>query len=413
MLITLHIIFWTSVFIIFHSYILYPLILKLHLKKNKINKIFYDTKEECPKVSILLSIFNEELVITEKIESIINSNYPKNNIELLIGSDNSTDKSNEIITKYSQNYDFIKVFLFKSRQGKPSIINQIKQNATGEILILTDANVIFHKDTIFEIARHFKNPEIGLVDTNMNNKGLSINGISIPESTYISHEVKTKNYEGNIWGTMMGPFGGCYAIKSELYEQVPSNFLVDDFYINMNVLEKGYKAINNLNAIVYEDVSNNFKDEFRRKIRIATGNFQNLKKYKSLLLGLFGLGKLKLNKNSFVNPFGLAFSFLSHKVLRWIIPFFIIILLITNILLIIFSENCFQDFFIFTILSVLFSFLIPLFDFIFKKIKINLKLLRFISHFYGMNLALLLGFFKYIKGVKSGIWQPTKRNQTG
>lgn len=399
--------------IIFHSYIFYPLLLSVFKKENKNKNLFYDKKSELPTVSILLSVFNEEEVISEKIESILNSDYPQNKIELIIGSDNSTDQTNKIISEYCDKNTIIRFFPYFQRQGKQNVINQIYENSIGEIIILTDANVIFSKNTIYELVKYFKNQEIGLVDTQMINKGIELNGISVQESLYISREVKIKNAESNLWGTMMGPFGGCYAIKRELYEPVPANFLVDDFYINMHVLEKGYKAINNLNAIVYEDVSNNFKDEFRRKIRIATGNFQNLKKFKHLLLGLFGINKSK-NSSTKISIFGLAFSFLSHKVLRWIIPFFIILLLICNILLLFQTINVFENnLYLLTLSGLILTIFIPIFDIILKKININISLFRFVTHFYGMNLALLIGFFRFLKGIKSGIWTPTKRNQAG
>jgi len=399
------ILFWLSVLLIFHSYILYPVILFMFSKK-KNNEIFFSRKEELLKVSILISIYNEEKVIAKKIDSILNSNYPAAKIQILIGSDKSSDKSNEIVSKYAQENKSINFFSFNERQGKPSIINKIYKYADGEIIILTDANVFFDKNTIYEVVKYFKNPKIGLVDTHMKNKGIIKDGISIQESQYISREVRIKNAESNIWGTMMGPFGGCYAIRNDLYEPVPSNFLVDDFYINMEILQKGYKAINNLNAFVFEDVSNNLYDEFRRKIRIATGNFQNLKKFRIFLLGIIGLNPLKNIKNIHINTFGLSFSFISHKVLRWVTPFFIILLLLSNIFLL--ETTIYQ----LSFAGLLFSFSIPLWDTLLKKVKINISILRFITHFYSMNLALIIGFFKYLKGVKSGVWQPTKRNQT-
>ncbi len=411
MILILIIIFILCILAILHSYLLYPLFLKLHKQKNRINTFCFLDHEDAPRVSILMSIYNEELVIAEKIKSILNSDYPQAKIELIIGSDNSSDRSNSIVEEYAQIYDNIKFYPFYSRQGKPAVINQIQKKATGRILILTDANVIFEKTTIFELAKHFKNREIGLVDSNMINSGLSKTGISIPESTYITLEVKNKHAEGNIWGTMMGPFGGCYAIRAELFTEVPTNFLVDDFYINMCVLEKGYKAINNLNAIVYEDVSNNFKDEFRRKIRIATGNFQNLNKFKHLLMGLFNINKLKDHENFFVNIRGLAFSFLSHKVLRWTIPFIFIILIFVNISLIFITQRHLSLFFGLSFLALATTMSIPFVDAKLKKSKINIKIFRFITHFYGMNLALLIGFARYIRGVKSGVWQPTRRHQ--
>ena len=399
------ILFWLSILIILHSYVVYPIILLIFSNK-KTPEEFFTREDELMSVSILISIFNEEKVIAEKIDSILKSNYPLDKIQILIGSDNSIDKSNEIVSKYAKDNQCIQFFPFFERQGKPSVINQIYEHANSEIIILTDANVFFEKNTIFEVVKYFKDPKIGLVDTHMINKGIVKDGISVQESAYISREVKIKNAESNLWGTMMGPFGGCYAIRNDLYEPVPSNYLVDDFYINMEILQKGYKAVNNLNAYVFEDVSNNLYDEFRRKIRIATGNFQNLKQFRIFLIGIFGFNPLRKTKTRHISTFGLSFSFISHKVLRWIIPFFIILILICNIFLL--DSLIYQLSFV----GLLFSFTIPLWDTLLKKAKINISILRFVTHFYSMNVALIIGFFRYIKGVKSGVWQPTKRNQT-
>ena len=167
---------------------------------------------------------------------------------------------------------------------------------------MTDANVLFDKQTIFELVKHFKNSTIGLVDSKMQNIGIKKDGISFQEKTYISSEVSVKQRESLLWGAMMGPFGGCFAFRKNLWGEIPSHFLVDDFYLNMLILEKGFKSINEPKALVFEDVSNNLKDEFNRKIRISTGNFQNLFHFKHLLFDF-----------SWV-----AFVFFSHKVLRWL-----------------------------------------------------------------------------------------------
>jgi hypothetical protein len=236
-------------------------------------------------------------------------------------------------------------------------------------------------------------------------ESIATEGISVQESAYISREVKIKNYESRIWGTMMGPFGGCFAIRKELYFKVPQNFLVDDFYINMKVLEKEKKAINYLNAWVFEDVSNNLNDEFRRKVRIATGNFQNLKVFSHFLCYLVGaIPKQPLQKRNFY--FGLAFSFFSHKILRWFGPFFILMAIACSIAL--YQISLYKYLF----LLFCFSLILPIIDFLLRKLNIHIVPLRFITHFYSMNVALLSGFFKYLKGVKTNVWQPTKRNQS-
>ncbi|MDD2635974.1 MAG: glycosyltransferase [Bacteroidales bacterium] len=387
-MIVLQIIFWVCVALVFHTYVGYPLILKLFGKKTT---SFKEQADFSPNVSIIMSLFNEEDVISEKIESIINSNYPANKLQLIIGSDNSTDKTNEIVSNYSSKYSFIKFIKFSERQGKSNVINALINKAEGEILILSDANVMFDKNTIKELVKPFADDRIGLVDTRMTNTGIKKEGISIQEKSYISREVMIKHREGLLWGTMMGPFGGCFAIRKHLYSPVPVNFLVDDFYICMKVLESKYRAINRLEAIVYEDVSNNLSDEFKRKIRIATGNFQNLWEFKKLLWPPFT---------------GLAFSFLSHKIIRWLTPIFIIFAYITNFIL------AFKyDLYLYILLVFTFIFTLLVVDLLLKKLKIHNIIFRFITHFMSMNLALLIGMFKAMKGVKTNVWKPTKRNQ--
>ncbi|MCK5822710.1 MAG: glycosyltransferase [Bacteroidales bacterium] len=390
-MIIVKILFWLSIVSIVHSYILYPIILELLslLRKNQ-TQIPYRENNKLPFVSILMSAYNEQEVIKSKVDSIFRTSYPLNKIEVLVGSDASTDETDKILNHLSTEYKKLQFFSFSNRQGKPNVINKLVEKAKGEILILTDANVIFEKSTILNLTKPFSNNEIGLVDARMINKGLKKEGISKPEKFYISHEVNIKYKESILWGTMMGPFGGCFAVREELYSKVPDNYLVDDFYINMKVLEKGRKAVNNLDAVVYEDVSNNLKDEFNRKVRIATGNFQNLKHFKHLL---------------YPQTKAIAFSFLSHKVLRWFGPFLLLTVFLSNLFLL---DNLFYSY-LFYIQCVIIS--LPFIDFLLRKIKIHIIFLRFITHFYSMNIALFIGFFKYLKGVKTNVWQPTKRNQ--
>lgn len=404
--ILIQILFWLPIFLVFHSYVLFPIILKILSKNKKNNQIVYSENEQLPFVSILMAVYNEELVIEKKIKSVLSSNYPKEKIEFLIGSDCSTDRTNEIVGNLAKSNNIIKFFPFNIRQGKPSIINQLFKKSTFEIIIITDANVMFDTNTIFELVKYYKDDTIGLVDSRMLNIGMKENGISKQESSYISREVKIKNNESNIWGTMIGPFGGCFSIRKKLFKPVPSNFLVDDFYINMCVFEQGYKAINNLKSIVYEDVSNNLKIEFKRKIRIATGNFQNLKKFKHLLLGFICIKSKKIAKSKYISNWGLGFCLLSHKVFRWITPFIIIFISIIGAFLL--NQKIYLFLYLVFILSIVLS---PL-DLLLRKININISIIRFISYFYTMNLALFIGFWRFIKGVKSGIWQPTKRNQS-
>lgn len=388
-MVVLAVIFWLCIFLIFHTYLFYPIILKILSANKKNNQIRFSRDEDLPMVSIIMSAFNEEEVISEKLESIFAGDYPIEKFEVLIGSDKSSDRTAEIINSFKPAHPQLRFWDFQERRGKQNVVNELVNESKGSILILSDANVMFDKSSIYNLVRHFKNTEIGLVDSHMINKGMKIEGISYQEKAYISREVHIKNMEGRLWGSMMGPFGGCYSIRKEDYSPVPPNFLVDDFYINMMIFEKRRKAINDLDAHVFEDVPNVLKDEFRRKVRIATGNWQNLRTFSNLLW----------RKH-------VGFCFWSHKVLRWKGPFFIITALITSAFLAVHSK-CYLALLAFQVMLLL----LPLLDFLLKSVNIHIKPLRMVTHFYAMNLALFIGFFRSWKKISSGTWDRTPRNQ--
>ncbi len=375
-----------------HTYVIFPFLLSLFARNKKQNSIIYTEGDDAlPKVSILLAAYNEEKVIEEKIKSTFNTTYPKNKIEFLIGSDASTDKTNSIIEKFSLIYPELKLHHFAGRTGKAGIINELSDKASNDIFILTDANVFFDTDTIYQLVKHYKNNEIALVGGNILNERLKHDGISHQEKQYLDRENIIKYQEGILWGSMIGAFGGCYSVRRTHYAKVPPRFFMDDFFITMHALKKGGKAINELDAVCYEDISNKISEEFRRKVRISIGNFQNLSRYYSMLWPPYK---------------GQAFAFFSHKVLRWFGPIFILLMLVSGMIL---SLNSYV-YFSFFILQFL-SMLLPVYDAILKKMHIHVFLLRLISHFYLMNLALLVGLYRFIVGVKSNVWKPTERFQ--
>ncbi|MFW5892378.1 MAG: glycosyltransferase, partial [Bacteroidota bacterium] len=186
----------------------------------------YSHSDQLPQISILISAYNEEEVIESKVRSIFNTTYPIQKIEVLIGSDASEDHTNTILEKLTHTFAQLQFFPFHQRRGKGNVINDLYQRSKGSIIVLTDANVMLERTTLFELVKYFKEPGIGLVDSHMMNTNMHGSGISYQENAYISREVQIKQNESILWGTMMGPFGGCFAIRSELYYPVPRNFLV-------------------------------------------------------------------------------------------------------------------------------------------------------------------------------------------
>ena len=186
--------------------------------------------DELPLVNIVIPVCNEEKVIAAKLNSIFKTTtYPKEKLRVFIGLDNCTDTTKDIIeTNYS--IPEVKLIEFKERQGKPNVLNKIIAEeipVDDSILLLTDANVMFEPDTIFELVKYFKDPQIGLVDSMI----LSNLVINKNENDYWNYETEIKQNESVIYGIIPGPSGGCFAIRRNLFTEIPSNLLVDDFFI--------------------------------------------------------------------------------------------------------------------------------------------------------------------------------------
>ena len=363
-----------------YAYIFYPILLRKKAAGKSIHFQSYSLQDELPEVIIIIPVCNEEKVIEEKLNSILNTTYPKEKISIFIGLDNCTDTTKSIINS-KFNFPTIQVVEFTERQGKPNVLNQIiQQKITNEnaILILTDANIIFTETTIFESVKYFKDDKIGLVDVNIQTK----NSSNQNEKDYWNYETEIKQNESIVYGIIPGASGGCYAIRKQLFTEIPSNFLVDDFFIGFTIVTKKFNTILNKNAICFEEVNTNWKQEFYRKIRIATGNFQNLWHFKKQAL----------------NPFSkIGFIFMSHKILRWKTPF--ILLMIYYIFLL----KC-------TLFILIVTLFLPIIDFFLFIFNIEFKPLRRFHYFIVMNIAVFIGFFKFLKGVKTNVWQPTTRN---
>ena len=375
-----------SSFLILHTYVFYPLFMILIYRNSNHNQLLFYSDDELPSIAILIAAYNEEKVIEKKILSVFNTNYPSSKLKVFIGSDASTDRTDEIISNLTNTYSNIEFIKFKGRVGKISIINHLQSLCDEPVLILSDANVIFKQNTIFELVKYFKDSNVGLVSANIIKESSNNDGISYQEKKYLNFENKIKASESYAFNFIMGAEGGCYAIRNNLFSKVPSNFIVDDFFITMQVLErKNYALINNL-AICIEDVTTDISSEYRRKVRISSGNFQNLFFFKHLLFDFSSI----------------CFAFWSHKVLRWLTPFFIFICLFSSVFLI-----PYHKFFIWISCIQLLLLLFPLFNYFFK---FNNVFLKFIAHFYLMNFALFEGFIKFIKGIKSSIWEPINRN---
>jgi cellulose synthase/poly-beta-1,6-N-acetylglucosamine synthase-like glycosyltransferase len=383
--------FWISLSVVCIPYVLYPALILLLSKFKKNPDIGLLDEANLPFVDILFAAYNEEAVLEEKLQSLLNLDYPKNKLKIHVGSDNSRDETNNILKKWSSEHPAIEAYIFSARTGKSNILNTLKQRISGDLMLLTDANIIFEPLTLKLMIRRMHSMEnVGAVGANIHYGEFEGNGISGQEDTYLKLENRIKESEALLANAPLGLEGGCYLIRRDLFPEIPALFFMEDFFVTLHVLEHKFKVLWEPLARVWEDVSVSPQEEYKRKVRISIGNFQNLKFYRGFLWRQLW-------------PKGLMF--IGHKILRWLSPFFLLSLLISAPQLILVHwfygivAGCYMLFIGLGMFGILFS------------QKQNLGWLKYPGHFIYMNLALLEGFLQYIKGIKTNAWQPTARKQ--
>ena len=332
---------------------------------------------ELPNVSLLISAFNEEAVIERKIQNILEIDYPKEKLEVLIGDDGSADRTAEFVARYADKG----ITLVKAPQnaGKAAMLNRLQKIAKGEILVFCDANTMFFPNVVRKLVAPFEDRKIGCVCGHLILSDKSGSMLGQGESSYWDLESEIKKFEG-ILDRLIGGNGALYAIRKNLYTELPvKKSVMDDFFITTKILEKGYFCTFVASAIGTEQTSKESSGEFRRKVRIGRANFNYLWSYLPLL-----------------NPFRplLAYLFFSHKILRWFSPHIVILLFIINALLLP-TGLVYQVSFAFLLLALLVC---------------VTKIVPSAYYFMTMNVALLKGFFLSFGREKSGGWAREARS---
>jgi cellulose synthase/poly-beta-1,6-N-acetylglucosamine synthase-like glycosyltransferase len=348
-------------------------------------------KDIFPSVAVLVPVYNEEKVIEKKIRNIFSLDYPANKLSVWIGSDQSTDKTNSIVSNYPDKR--IHLWIAEKRGGKTEVLNNLIPQINSEIILLTDANTMHKSDCLKQMVGYFSDSSVGIVAgrvIHMVRESVTgdkhLKGEELAEEMYRSFEVWQKKQESALHSSISA-FGGFYCIRKSLFKPIPFNaYSNDDVLIPMNVIRQKKRVIFEEKAISLEDVSGNLKMEFSRRVRIGAGNFQ----------AFFWL-------LDFLNPFKgwPAFCFISHKVIRWFSP---LIILLSGLSLI--------ALYFLTLNSLYFYMLLAAMLFILPSLMhsiIRIKIFQTIFYFLAMNVALLFGLFRYLGGIKSATWSRTER----
>jgi poly-beta-1,6-N-acetyl-D-glucosamine synthase len=307
------IVFWSSASVILYTYVLYPLILILFHRIRPRRPVTAAPATPLPHVTLVIPVFNEEAVLEEKLANVQATEYPAAKLEVLFGSDGSTDGTNAILTAHRS--EIARAIVFPNRRGKAAVLNDLLAMAAGEIVVFSDANASYAPDTIRRLASHFPDPAVGAVcgELILTSDDKTAGGRG--EGLYWRYENALKRLESDL-GTTLGAVGSVYAIRKRLFRPLPAGAaVVDDFLIPLSIIEQGYRVQYDPLARAYEQPSNSVYGEFRRKSRIGAQNFHGIPIFRALLSPAYGFA---------------SFALWSHKILRWMVPVLLIGALVSS-----------------------------------------------------------------------------------
>jgi len=304
-------VFWMSATFIAYTYLGYPLWLWIRSRwcRKPVRSGPY-----IPFLSIIMIVRNEEKVLPRKLRNLLDLNYPDESLEIVMVSDGSTDSTNQILSEHTAN-PRVRVILNPQQQGKAAGLNAAMSSVRGEIVVFTDARQQIEPDAIRVLVENFADPEIGCASGELMlgdpETGEAEQGMGV----YWRIEKAVRELESAV-GSVVGATGAIYGVRRKLLVNVPDEAILDDVYIPMHVVRRGARVIFDPRARAWDSPDQGTAQEFTRKVRTLSGNYQLLQLAPWLLTS--------------ANP--LRFQFVSHKVLRLVVPFALLATLLASFL---------------------------------------------------------------------------------
>jgi cellulose synthase/poly-beta-1,6-N-acetylglucosamine synthase-like glycosyltransferase len=372
-------IFSISLFLCVTTYFLYPIAL---LVLSKIKRCKINNSDITPTISIIISAYNEEKDIAQKITNTLNLDYPKDKLEILVGSDGSTDNTAELLASYDN--PLIHVFNFKSNRGKTTVQNELVSLAVGEILVFTDAASFLPNNALRKLINNFSDETVGCVAGKMRFIETDKNVTTQSQGIYWKYEVKIRELESKL-GSLIGVDGPLYAVRAEYYIPLPE-MIISDLITPLLILEQGKKVIIEPEAIVEEEPTNKPEHELKTRRRIT-------------LRGLVGVFFYKRLLNPLKYPW-LSLQIICHKLLRWFVGPLVIINFISSVAL--FSYQIFPFTIVFWLYLLLFCFAFV--GWLIDKAGKKNKIFTIPYYFLLVNTAATLGILDFIQNKKATTW---------
>ncbi|MBC7713435.1 MAG: glycosyltransferase family 2 protein [Rhizobacter sp.] len=309
--------------IMFYSYFGYPLTL-IFLSLFSRHKVLKND-QYLPEVSLLIAAYNEEDTIAEKIKNSLELTYPKDKMEIVVVSDGSTDKTDEIVKSYASSG--IRLFRVEGRVGKTEARNQAVLAMRKEIIVFSDATAVYEKDAIQKLVRNFADPTVGMVSGNLKYFDKGQGSMGLATKLYWNYEKMIKKAQSRLF-TLTGAVGCINAFRRNLYHVLPPN-IIEDFTEPLMIVAQDYRIVYEEEAVSYERTTQKPSQEFSMRVRVIRGGMKGF---------IYASRRLTFKKHSFV-----FFQLFGHKVLRWLMPIFLFFLFIANLASFIMNHNMVAD----------------------------------------------------------------------
>jgi len=377
------ILFWICVCLLLYIYVGYPLLVYL------VSLVFYKPVERAafePKVTVLITAFNEEAAIGAKIENTLALDYPSEKLEILVASDGSTDRTDTIVSEFADRG--VRLFHQHGRAGKTVTQNNAVELASGEIILFSDATTAYSSDVLSAILPNFADKSVGCVagrliyiDDKSTNVGQGAQG-------YWNYETFLKIAESRAC-SLIGASGCLYAVRRSAYEPMYPE-ACSDFLICTGIYRKGLRSVFEPDAVCSEQTNSRSDDEMRMRVRVISQTFTDLWRNRDMLNPL---------KSGF---FGI--ELISHKLLRYAVPFVLFALLIANIVLAVSSV-----FFAFLLFAQVLFYALAFAGWMFEMSGKRFKLFAMPLYFVLANLASFVAFYKFLRGETYTRWDPIRQ----
>ena len=377
-----------ALFIVVYTYLLYPFVLfgiycvvqtwrDLRYVISRRDRRVRDREADLPAVTLVVAAYNEEHRLEAKLKNLGELAYPADRLKALFVSDGSTDRTNEILRAVTD--PRVRALFVEPRQGKVNALNCAVEAADTEVLLFSDAATLLDRDAVRKLVRHLSDPKVGAACGALRFEGTAESQQT--EGKFWGFESVLRLMEARLGATLTAS-GALYALRRCCYEPLPARTMIEDFLIPMNARKKGYSVVYDPEATALEFAADSVQGEFTRRVRLAVGSFRALPE----------LLKIPMNVMT-------AFAFVSHKLLRWLVPFLLIVLLVGSGVL--WSHLAFRALFIAQALFYLWALL----GYIGRE-KLRRVRYALVGYFVlAMNLAFIVGFYRFLFREEEATWQ--------